>query len=37
MGLRGLLVIDPEGVLQGLQTGGACAADWKPDQENLKV
>ena len=24
-------------VLQGLQTGGMCAADWKPGQENLKV
>jgi len=24
-------------VLQGLQTGGLCAADWKPGQENLKV
>ena len=56
--LRGLFVIDPEGilryqvvhdlnigrsvdetlrVLQGLQTGGLCSADWKPGQENLKV
>src|ERR1044072_9027814 len=56
--LRGLFIIDPEGVLkysvvhdlnsgrsldetlrvlQGLQTGGLCAADWKPGQENLKV
>ncbi|HLM60229.1 MAG TPA: peroxiredoxin [Pyrinomonadaceae bacterium] len=56
--LRGLFVIDPEGilryqvvhdlnigrsvdetlrVLQGLQTGGLCAADWTPGQENLKV
>jgi peroxiredoxin (alkyl hydroperoxide reductase subunit C) len=55
--LRGLFIIDPEGVLkyavvhdlnigrsvdetlrvlQGLQTGGLCAADWKPGQENLK-
>jgi peroxiredoxin (alkyl hydroperoxide reductase subunit C) len=24
-------------VLQGLQTGGLCAADWKPGQENLSV
>lgn len=24
-------------VLEGLQTGGLCAADWKPGQENLKV
>jgi len=24
-------------VLQGLQTGGLCAADWKPGQANLKV
>jgi peroxiredoxin (alkyl hydroperoxide reductase subunit C) len=24
-------------VLQGLQTGGLCAADWKPGQSNLKV
>jgi peroxiredoxin 2/4 len=51
--LRGLNIIDPEGilqysvvhainigrsvdetlrVLQGLQTGGACPADWKPDK-----
>jgi peroxiredoxin (alkyl hydroperoxide reductase subunit C) len=56
--LRGLFVIDPEGVLkyqvvhdlnigrsvdetlrvvQALQTGGLCAAEWKPGQENLKV
>ena len=56
--LRGLFIIDPEGVLkysvvhdlnigrsvdetlrvlQGLQTGGLCAADWKPGQENLTV
>jgi peroxiredoxin (alkyl hydroperoxide reductase subunit C) len=56
--LRGLFIIDPEGilrysvvhdlnlgrsvdetlrVLQGLQTGGLCAADWTPGQENLKV
>lgn len=56
--LRGLFVIDPEGVLkysvvhdlnigrsvdetlrvlQGLQTGGLCSADWTPGQENLKV
>ncbi|HBR58494.1 MAG TPA: thioredoxin peroxidase, partial [Blastocatellia bacterium] len=54
--LRGLFIINPEGVLQysvvhdlnigrsvdetlrvlqGLQTGGLCAADWKPGQENL--
>jgi len=54
--LRGLFIIDPEGVLQysvvhslnigrsvdevlrvlqGLQTGGLCAADWKPGQANL--
>jgi peroxiredoxin 2/4 len=24
-------------VLQGLQTGGLCSADWKPGQENLKA
>jgi alkyl hydroperoxide reductase subunit AhpC len=24
-------------VLQGLQTGGLCGADWTPGQENLKV
>ena len=56
--LRGLFIVDPEGVLrysvvhdlnlgrsvdetlrvlQGLQTGGLCAADWTPGQENLKV
>jgi peroxiredoxin 2/4 len=56
--LRGLFIINPEGVLQysvvhdlnigrsvdetlrvlqGLQTGGLCAADWKPGHENLKV
>jgi peroxiredoxin 2/4 len=56
--LRGLFIIDPEGilrysvvhdlnlgrsvdetlrVLQGLQTGGLCAANWTPGQENLKV
>jgi peroxiredoxin (alkyl hydroperoxide reductase subunit C) len=56
--LRGLFIIDPEGVLkyavvhdlnigrsvdetlrvlQGLQTGGLCVADWKPGQGNLKV
>lgn len=56
--LRGLFIINPEGilqyavvhdlnigrsvdetlrVLQGLQTGGLCAADWSPGQENLKV
>lgn len=56
--LRGLFVIDPQGilryqvvhdlnigrsvdetirVLQGLQTGGLCAADWTPGQGNLKV
>jgi len=56
--LRGLFIINPEGVLQysvvhdlnigrsvdevlrvlqGLQTGGLCAADWKPGQENLKA
>lgn len=56
--LRGLFIINPEGVLQysvvhdlnigrsvdetlrvlqGLQTGGMCSADWKPGQENLKV
>lgn len=54
--LRGLFVIDPEGVLrykvvhdlnvgrsadetlrviQALQTGGLCQADWKPGQETL--
>jgi peroxiredoxin 2/4 len=56
--LRGLFIINPEGVLQysvvhdlnigrsvdetlrvlqGLQTGGLCSADWTPGQENLKV
>ncbi|MFH4294296.1 peroxiredoxin, partial [Acinetobacter baumannii] len=56
--LRGLFIINPEGILQysvihdlnigrsvdetlrvlhGLQTGGLCAADWKPGQETLKV
>ena len=56
--LRGLFIINPEGVLQysvvhdlnigrsvdetlrvlqGLQTGGLCAADWTPGQENLTV
>lgn len=56
--LRGLFIINPEGVLQysvvhdlnigrsvdetlrvlqGLQTGGLCSADWKPGQANLKV
>ena len=56
--LRGLYIINPEGilqyavvhdlnigrsvdetlrVLQGLQTGGLCSADWKPGQENLTV
>ena len=56
--LRGLYIINPEGilqyavvhdlnigrsvdetlrVLQGLQTGGLCSADWTPGQENLKV
>ncbi len=56
--LRGLFIVNPEGVLQysvihdlnigrsvdetlrvlqGLQTGGLCSADWKPGQENLKV
>jgi peroxiredoxin (alkyl hydroperoxide reductase subunit C) len=56
--LRGLFIINPEGilqyavvhdlnigrsvdetlrVLQALQTGGLCAADWTPGQENLKV
>ena len=56
--LRGLFIINPEGVLQysvvhdlnigrsvdetlrvlqGLQTGGMCSADWKPGQEILKV
>ena len=54
--LRGLYIINPEGilqyavvhdlnigrsvdetlrVLQGLQTGGLCSADWTPGQENL--
>jgi peroxiredoxin (alkyl hydroperoxide reductase subunit C) len=54
--LRGLFIIDPEGiiryqmisddnvgrsvdetlrVLEALQTGGMCAADWKPGQANL--
>jgi peroxiredoxin (alkyl hydroperoxide reductase subunit C) len=56
--LRGLFVIDPEGVLrykvvhdlnvgrsaeetlrviQALQTGGLCAAEWKPGQATLKA
>ncbi len=56
--LRGLFIIDPEGilryavvhdlnigrsvdetlrVLQALQTGGLCGADWRPGQETLKV
>ena len=56
--LRGLFVIDPEGVLrykvvhdlnvgrsaeetlrviQALQTGGLCAAEWKPGQETIKA
>lgn len=56
--LRGLFIINPEGVLQysvihdlnigrsvdetlrvlqGLQTGGLCSADWKPGDSNLKV
>jgi peroxiredoxin (alkyl hydroperoxide reductase subunit C) len=56
--LRGLYIINPDGVLQyavvhdlnigrsvdetlrvlqGLQTGGLCSADWKPGQSNLKV
>jgi peroxiredoxin 2/4 len=56
--LRGLFIIDPNGVLQysvinnlnigrsvdetlrvlqGLQSGGLCAANWKPGQSNLKV
>jgi len=56
--LRGLFVIDPEGVLrykvvhdlnigrsveetlrviQALQTGGLCQAEWKPGQQTLKV
>lgn len=56
--LRGLYIINPEGVLQyavvhdlnigrsvdetlrvlqGLQTGGLCSADWTPGQTNLKV
>jgi peroxiredoxin (alkyl hydroperoxide reductase subunit C) len=56
--LRGLFIINPEGilqyavvhdlnigrsveetlrVLQGLQTGGLCAADWKPGDSNLTV
>lgn len=56
--LRGLFVINPQGilqyavvhdlnigrsvdetlrVLQGLQTGGLCAANWSPGQENLNV
>jgi peroxiredoxin (alkyl hydroperoxide reductase subunit C) len=55
--LRGLFVIDPEGILrykvvhdlnigrsaeetlrviQALQTGGLCQAEWRPGQENLK-
>lgn len=56
--LRGLYIINPDGVLQygvvhdlnigrsvdetlrvlqGLQTGGMCSADWKPGDSNLKV
>lgn len=55
--LRGLFIIDPQGVLQysvvhnlnigrsvdetlrvleALQTGGLCGADWQPGQANLK-
>jgi len=54
--LRGLFIVDPDGilqyavthnlnvgrsvdeilrVLQGLQTGGRCAANWRPGQDNL--
>ncbi|MDB5081919.1 MAG: Peroxiredoxin, partial [Chloroflexi bacterium] len=54
--LRGLAVIDPDGivqyevvhnlnigrsvdetlrVIQGLQTGGRCSANWRPGQNNL--
>jgi peroxiredoxin (alkyl hydroperoxide reductase subunit C) len=56
--LRGLFIIDPNGVLQymvvnnlnigrsvdetlrvleGLQTGGLCPADWKPGKKMLNV
>lgn len=56
--LRGLFIVDPEGVLQysvthslnvgrsvdetlrvlnALQTGGLCAAEWKPGEETLQV
>lgn len=56
--LRGLYIINPEGVLQyavvhdmnigrsvdetlrvlqGLQTGGLCSADWTPGQENMSA
>jgi peroxiredoxin (alkyl hydroperoxide reductase subunit C) len=56
--LRGLFVIDPEGILrykvvhdlnvgrsaeetlrviQALQTGGLCQAEWRPGQETIKV
>ena len=56
--LRGLFIIDPEGilkysvvhdlnigrsvdetlrVLQGLQTGGLCAANWTPGEDNLSI
>ncbi len=56
--LRGLFVIDPEGVLrysvvhdlnigrsveetlrviQALQTGGLCQAEWRPGQETIKA
>ncbi|MFY9224708.1 MAG: redoxin domain-containing protein, partial [Blastocatellia bacterium] len=56
--LRGLFIVDPEGVLryavvhdlnigrsadetlrviQALQTGGLCQANWRPGQETLKV
>jgi len=56
--LRGLFIIDPEGILQyavvhnlnigrsvdetlrvleALQTGGLCAADWQPGQANLSI
>jgi peroxiredoxin (alkyl hydroperoxide reductase subunit C) len=56
--LRGLYIINPDGVLQysvvhainigrsvdetlrvlqAMQTGGFCAADWKPGQETMKV
>lgn len=33
--LRGLFIVDPDGVLQGLQSGGLCPSDWKPGQRTI--